>query len=112
MRLSEIGHWLGYCPKKRRSQNIVDQNVRGITSTGEFTMDAKQAPDGKINAGDGVDKWLSTHIRLVGLEVVLSVIFVSLGYLSGNIYFRGVGIGLLIAWVTGAIAYFVVKRRA
>ncbi len=50
--------------------------------------------------------------QLVGLELVLSVILISLGYISGNEYFRGVGIGLLIAWVTGAIAYFVVKRRA
>ena len=45
-------------------------------------------------------------------ELVLSVIFISLGYISGNKYFRGVGIGLLIAWVTGAIAYFVVRKRA
>ena len=75
-------------------------------------MDAKQAPDRKIGTIEGMDKWLSTYLKLVGLELVLSVIFISLGYISGNIYFRGVGIGLLIAWVTGAIAYFVVKRRA
>lgn len=75
-------------------------------------MDAKQAPDRKINTKEGTDKWLLTYLKLVGLELVLSVIFILLGYISGNIYFRGVGIGLLIAWVTGAIAYFVVKRRA
>jgi hypothetical protein len=75
-------------------------------------MDAKQAYDRKIGTGEGMDKWLSMHLKLVGLELVLSVILISLGYISGNEYFRGVGIGLLIAWVTGAVAYFVVKRRA
>ncbi len=75
-------------------------------------MDAKQAADRKIDTSEGMDKWLSVHLKLVGLELVLSVILISLGYISGNEYFRGVGIGLLIAWVTGAIAYFVVKRRA
>ena len=75
-------------------------------------MDANQAPDKKINAREGMDKWLSTFIKLVALELVLSVIFISLGFISESSYFRGVGIGLLIAWVTGAIAYFVVKRRA
>ncbi len=75
-------------------------------------MEAKQAPDKKIDTREGMDKWLSTYLKLVGLELILSVIFISLGYISGNEYFRGVGIGLLIAWVTGAIAYFVVRKRA
>lgn len=83
-----------------------------FTTTGEFTMDTKQEPDRKTDIREDVDKWLLTHIRLVWLELVLSVIFISLGYLSGNLYFRGVGIGLLIAWVTGAVAYFVMRRRA
>ncbi len=26
-------------------------------------------------------------------------------YLENNMYFRGVGVGLLISWATGAIAY-------
>jgi hypothetical protein len=66
-----------------------------------------------LYTGDVMDnKWRSTHIRLVVLELVLSVIFLSLSYILGNLYFRGVGIGLLIAWVTGALAYFIVKRRA
>jgi nucleoside permease NupC len=60
----------------------------------------------------GVNKWRSTYIKLVVLELVLSVIFTPLGYVLGNPYFRGVGVGLLIAWVTGALAYFVVRRRA
>jgi len=112
LKFSDIGHRIGWCPKKRRSQIILDQDFMGVTTTGEFTMDAKQAPDKKINTREGMDKWLSTYLKLVGLELVLSAIFISLGYISGNQYFRGVGIGLLIAWVTGAIAYFVVKRRA
>lgn len=42
---------------------------------------------------------------LIALEFVLSVIFVLVGYLSGHIYFRGVGVGLIIAWVTSGVAY-------
>jgi hypothetical protein len=60
----------------------------------------------------GMDKWLRTYAQLVALEFVLSVIFLSLSYISGSQYFHGVGIGLLIAWATGAIAYFVVRRKA
>ena len=110
--LSDIGHRIGWCPKKQRSRVVLEQDFMGITTTGGFAMDAKQAPDRKTETWEGMDKWLSTYLKLVGLELVLSVIFISLGYISGNNYFRGVGIGLLIAWVTGAIAYFVVKRRA
>ncbi len=46
---------------------------------------------------------------LILLELVLSVVFISIGYLTGNIYFRGVGVGLVIAWVTSAIAYLYKK---
>jgi hypothetical protein len=42
---------------------------------------------------------------LIALEFVLSVIFLLVGYVTGHIYFRGVGVGLLIAWVTSGIAY-------
>ena len=111
LKFSDIGHGIGWCPKKRRSQIVPDHDFMGITTTGEFTMDA-QAPDRKIDTREGMDTWLSTYLKLVGLELVLSVIFISLGYISGNTYFHGVGIGLLIAWVTGAIAYFVVRKRA
>ncbi len=58
-----------------------------------------------------MDKWRSTCVGLVALELVLSVVFFTLGHVLGNAYFRGVGVGLIIAWVTGAIAYFVVKKR-
>jgi hypothetical protein len=50
------------------------------------------------------------ELVLVVFELVLSVIFLSLSFLSGSIYLKGVGVGLVIAWVTSGIAY-VVKRR-
>jgi len=46
------------------------------------------------------------------LELVLSVIFLVISYLTGNIYFKGVGIGLVIAWATSAIAYLFKKKMA
>ena len=48
---------------------------------------------------------------LILFEFVLSVIFILVGYLTGNIYFRGVGVGLIIAWVTSALAYFITDYR-
>lgn len=47
---------------------------------------------------------------LIILELVLSAIFLVISYLTGNIYFKGVGIGLVIAWVTSAIAYLYKKK--
>lgn len=47
---------------------------------------------------------------LVVFELVLSAMLLSVSYLTGNLYFKGVGIGLLISWVTSALAYFVVKQ--
>ena len=58
-----------------------------------------------------MDKWRTTLIQLVILELVVCVVFFVIGYISGNAYFRGVGVGLLIAWVTGALAYFIMKSR-
>lgn len=57
--------------------------------------------------------WLREHLStaLILLELVLSLIFISAGYLTGNIYFRGVGVGLIIAWVTSALAYFITDYR-
>lgn len=48
---------------------------------------------------------------LILFELVLSVIFFLISYFTGNIYFKGVGVGLLIAWVTSAIAYFIRKEK-
>ena len=42
---------------------------------------------------------------LILLQLVLSVVFILIGYLKGDIYFRGVGVGLIIGWVTASIAY-------
>ncbi len=47
---------------------------------------------------------------LILLEFVLSAIFIFVGYSIGNIYFRGVGVGLIIAWVTSAIAHLYKKN--
>ena len=57
--------------------------------------------------------WLREHLStaLILFEFVLSVIFILVGYLTGNIYFRGVGVGLIIAWVTSALAYFITYYR-
>jgi hypothetical protein len=44
------------------------------------------------------------------LELVLSVIFLLVSSITGNLYFKGVGIGLVIAWVTSAIAYLFKKK--
>jgi hypothetical protein len=54
-------------------------------------------------------------VTLVVFDLVLSVIFIVLGYLTGSLYIRGVGVGLVIAGVTGAVAYLyktqIAKRR-
>ncbi len=47
---------------------------------------------------------------LILFELVLSAIFISLGYITGNIYLRGVGVGLVIAWVTSVIAHLYKKN--
>jgi len=49
--------------------------------------------------------------KLILLELVLSVIFVVLGRLIGSAYFRGVGVGLIISWVTSLLAYYITERR-
>ena len=59
-----------------------------------------------------MDKWLSAYAKLTALELVLSMVFLSLSYIWGNVYLRGVGVGLVIAWVTAAVAYFAVRRKA
>jgi hypothetical protein len=64
---------------------------------------------------EGIPSWrLGVLARLnetlTVFELVLSVIFISSSYLTGSLYLRGVGVGLTIAWVTGAIA-LLYKRR-
>ena len=48
---------------------------------------------------------------LIIFELVLSVIFISLSYLTGSLYLKGIGIGLIIAWVTSALAYIIADYR-
>lgn len=47
---------------------------------------------------------------LIVWELAASIILYLVGHLAGNDYIRGVGIGLIIAWVTSALAYLIVKR--
>ncbi len=51
------------------------------------------------------------YTTLIVFELILSVVFFIVGHLIGSYYIRGVGVGLIIAWVTGALAYFAVKRK-
>ena len=44
------------------------------------------------------------------LEFIISVIMLLVGHLTGNAYFQGVGIGLVIAWATSILAYFIVRK--
>ncbi len=50
-------------------------------------------------------------ITLILFGLVMSVIFLLLSYLTSNIYFRGVAVGLIISWVTSAIAYLYRKNN-
>ena len=50
-------------------------------------------------------------VALVVFELTLSVVFLLISYFVKSQYLRGVGVGLMIAWVTGAIAY-AIKARA
>ena len=50
-------------------------------------------------------------VTLILFELVLSVIFILVGHLMGSIYLRGIGVGLIISWVTSAIAYFVTRKK-
>lgn len=47
---------------------------------------------------------------LILFELILSIIFFILGHLINSAYIRGVGVGLIISWVTSAIAYFIVRK--
>ena len=49
-------------------------------------------------------------VTLIVFELVLSVVFELVGHLVGSNYVSGVGVGLIIAWVTSALAYFRVKH--
>jgi hypothetical protein len=52
-----------------------------------------------------------SDVMLILFELVLSVIFILAGHLTESIYLRGIGVGLIISWVTSAIAYFVTRKK-
>jgi hypothetical protein len=43
-------------------------------------------------------------VTLTLFDLVLSVLFLAVSFLEGSLYLKGVGIGLLIAGVTGGVA--------
>ncbi len=49
-------------------------------------------------------------LLLVLFELIVSVIMLLVAYLTGNAYFRGVGVGLVIAWVTSGLAYLIIRN--
>ncbi len=56
-----------------------------------------------------IPEWRRRFLRRLDLtllvfDLVLSVIFLVVAFVTGNAYFRGVGVGLTIAWVTAAVA--------
>lgn len=51
-------------------------------------------------------------LSLALLEFILSIILYAIGHFSNNAYVRGVGVGLIIAWITTALAYFIVQKRS
>jgi hypothetical protein len=57
-------------------------------------------------------EWKRVLLYLVILEFVVSIAALLAGHLTGNRYFDGVGVGLLIAWVTGVLAYLINTERA
>lgn len=65
---------------------------------------------GKVTVWRSRLSYSTLLLTLVLFELVLSVAFLSLSYIWGNLYFKGVGIGLTISWVTSALAYLIVKR--
>ncbi len=55
---------------------------------------------------------LRLDTTLILFELVLCAIFFLAGHVIGSEYLRGIGVGLLIAWVTSALAYFITKKKA
>ena len=51
-------------------------------------------------------------LTLILFELILSIIFILVGHLIDSAYIRGVGVGLIISWVTSALAYFIVRKKA
>ncbi len=60
---------------------------------------------------EGISSYKEALLYLVILEFIISTIAIIIGHLKGNKYFQGVGVGLLISWVTGGLAYIIVNHR-
>ncbi len=65
---------------------------------------------GKVAAWRKNMDYSTLLLALILFQFVVSVAMLVLGHLTGKAYFRGVGVGLLIAWATSAIAYLVIRR--
>ena len=48
---------------------------------------------------------------LILFELVLSALFILAGHLISSPYLKGIGVGLIIAWVTSALAYLYRKKK-
>jgi hypothetical protein len=83
-------------------------------SGGRFTAVEPLGPPCLRDRMTEIPEWRRQVLRrldvtLILFELVLSVIFLALSLVTGSLYFKGVGIGLVIAWVTSAVA--VLYRR-
>jgi hypothetical protein len=107
MRLSEISHWFGYCPRKRKSQIVPDQYFMGITTTGEFTMDAKKDEIGKF--------FPITFVKRIVMWVFALVVVMNFGvfYFNGNTPFSTVLIVTLfeIVYMVIFVAFWVPRYQ-
>ena len=48
---------------------------------------------------------------LILFELILSVVFFVVGHLIDSMYLKGIGGGLIISWVTSALAYFITRMK-
>ena len=51
-------------------------------------------------------------LTLILFELILSIIFILASHLIDSAYIRGVGVGLIISWVTSALAYLNVRKKS
>jgi len=107
MRLSEIIHWFGYCPRKRKSQIVPDQYFMGITTTGGNTMDEKK---------DEIGKFLPiTFVKRVLIFVLALIVVMNFGvfYFADKISFSTVLIVTLfeIVYLVIFVAFWVPRYQ-
>lgn len=61
---------------------------------------------------DKIRTYATLILTLILFELILSIIFSLVGHLIDSAYIRGVGVGLIISWVTSALGYFYVRKKA